>query len=146
MRRYIAAVLCLVGVLSAGAAGQSNAPVPILPNSLHWVSPLTVSGLQMAWVIGSEQKPGAYILRVKLEGGAKIPPHTHPDERNTTVLAGVLYVGFGEIFDETQVVAIPVGAVYVAPASVSHYIWAKDGEVMFQEAGMGPTGTVFLKR
>ena len=146
MRRCIAVVFCLVGVLSAAAVGQSNVPFPILPDSLRWVSPPSVSGLQMAWVLGSEQKPGAYILRVKLEGGARIPPHTHPDERNTTVLTGVLYVGFGEIFDEAKIVAIPVGAVYIAPANVPHYVWAKDGGVMFQEAGVGPTRTVFIKR
>ncbi len=146
MRRYIVILFCLLGVLSAAALGQSNVPVPILPDSLRWMSPPSVSGLQMAWVLGAEQKPGAYILRVKLEGGAKIQPHAHPDERNTTVLAGVLYVGFGEIFDEAKVAAIPVGAVYVAPANVAHYVWAKDGVVMFQEAGMAPTGTVFIKR
>jgi quercetin dioxygenase-like cupin family protein len=146
MSRYVAVLLCVLGMLSAAAQGQSNVPVPILPDSLRWVSPPSVSGLQMAWVLGTEQKPGAYILRVKLAGGARIPPHTHPDERNTTVLAGVLYVGFGRVFDEAKVVAIPVGAVYVAPADVSHYIWAKDGAVMFQETGVGPTATVFMKR
>jgi len=60
------------------------------------------------------------------------------------VLSGTLYVGFGETFDETKVVAIPSGAVYVAPAEVPHYIWAKEGEVWYQEMGMGPIGTVFI--
>ena len=55
------------------------------------------------------------------------------------MLSGTLYVGFGETFDETKVVAIPSGAVYVAPAEVTHYIWAKEGEVWYQEMGMGPT-------
>jgi len=40
------------------------------------------------------------------------------------------------------VIAVPTGAVYVAPANVSHYIWAKDGNVEYQETGVGPTGTV----
>jgi hypothetical protein len=60
------------------------------------------------------------------------------------VLSGTLYVGFGETFDETKVVAIPSGAVYVAPAEVPHYIWAKEGEVWYQETGRGPTETVFI--
>ncbi len=62
------------------------------------------------------------------------------------MLAGTLYVGFGETFDETKVVTIPTGAVYVAPANVPHYVWAKDGEAMYQEAGVGPTGTSFITR
>ena len=144
---HLIAVLLLAGsVFSTVAVAQSNAPVPVLPDTLRWVSPPNVSGLQAAWVLGAEQKPGPYIIRVKLATGARIPPHTHPDERTSTVLAGTIYVGFGETFDETKVVAIPTGAVYVAPANVPHYIWAKDGEAMYQEAGVGPTGTTFLTR
>jgi hypothetical protein len=32
----------------------------------------------------------------------------------------------------------------VAPAGVPHYIWAKDGEALYQEAGMGPTGVTLI--
>jgi quercetin dioxygenase-like cupin family protein len=144
---HLIAVLLLAGsVFSTVAVAQSNAPVPVLPDTLRWVSPPNVSGLQAAWVLGAEQKPGPYLIRVKLATGARIPPHTHPDERTSTVLAGTIYVGFGKTFDETRVVTIPTGAVYVAPANVPHYIWAKDGEAMYQEAGVGPTGTSFITR
>lgn len=117
-------------------------PVPVLPQDLRWASPPGNAAVQGAWVVGSETKPGPYLFRVKLAAGAKIPPHTHPDERSSTVLAGTLYVGFGTAFDETKVVAVPTGGVYVAPAGVAHYVWAKDGEAVYQEAGGGPTGTV----
>lgn len=146
MKKLIPVVVLIASVFSSVAKGQTSAPAPILPDSIRWVSPPNMSGLQAAWVLGAEQKPGAYILRVKLATGAKIPPHTHPDERNTTVLSGTIYVGFGESFDEAKVVAIPAGAVYVAPANVPHYIWAKDEDAMYQEAGMGPTGTTIVKR
>jgi hypothetical protein len=62
------------------------------------------------------------------------------------VLAGTLYVGFGENFDESRVVAIPAGAVYVTPANISHYVWAKEGDAIYQEAGVGPTGTSFMQQ
>jgi quercetin dioxygenase-like cupin family protein len=125
---------------------QSNAPTPILADNLRWVSPPNNPALQGVWLLGAEQKPELYILRVKLAAGGRIPPHTHPDERNSTVLSGTIYVGFGETFDETKVVAIPAGAVYVAPANIPHYVWAKDGDAVYQEAGVGPTGTSFIKR
>ncbi len=83
---------------------------------------------------------------MKLAAGGRIPPHTHPDERNSTVLAGTLYVGFGEDFDESKTVAIPAGAVYVTPANTPHYVWAKEGDAIYQEAGVGPTGTSFIGR
>ena len=84
------------------------------------------------------------MLRVKLAAGGRIPPHTHPDERNSTVLQGVLYVGFGRTFDESKLVAIPTGAVCVIPAEVPHYVWAKGGDVVYQEAGVGVTATIFI--
>jgi len=83
-------------------------------------------------------------LRVHLAAGGRIRPHTHPDERNSTVLKGVLYVGFGRIFDESKLVAIPSGAVCVIPANVPRFVAAKDRDVIYQEAGVGVTGTMFL--
>ena len=76
----------------------------------------------------------------------RIAPHTHPDERNSTVLSGTLYVGFGAVFDASKVVAVPAGAVYAAPANVAHYVWAKDGDVTYQEVGIGPTATTPFTR
>jgi len=85
------------------------------------------------------------LIRVKLKAGGRIPPHTHPDVRHTTVLSGTLYVGFGASFDESSLVAMPTGAVYVAPAEIPHFLMAKE-EVLYREAGMGPTKTIFLNR
>ena len=146
MPHRIAAIALIGSFFSTVTLAQSNAPAPVLPDSIRWVSPVNVSGLQAAWILGAEQNSGPYIIRVKLATGARIAPHTHPDERNSTVLAGTIYVGFGETFDETRVVAIPTGAVYVAPANVPHYVWARDADAMYQEAGVGPTGTSFIKR
>ena len=52
------------------------------------------------------------------------------------MLSGTLYVGFGEQFDESTLVAVPAGAVYVAPAGVPHFLMAKDGEVIYQVKDM----------
>ncbi len=146
VKPLIVPLVLIASLLAHLALAQSPAPVRISPESLKWVSPPTLPGLRSAWVLGSEQQPGIYVLRVKLSAGTKIPPHTHPDERNSTVLSGTLYVGFGATFDETRMVAIPSGALYVAPANVPHYLWAKDGDVQYQEAGIGPTGTVMVLR
>ncbi len=132
----VAVVLLAVGVALA------DEPRPVLPEALQWQSPPGNSAVQGAWVLGEERTPGPYLFRVKLAAGARIPPHTHPDARSSTVLSGTLYVGFGETFDEVGVVAVPAGAVYVAPAGRPHYVWAKDGPVVYQEAGVGPTATV----
>ena len=146
MRQLTAILLVVISIFSGLAVAQSITPEPILPDTLRGGSPPNLPGLQAAWVVGAEQKPGHYILRVKLSSGTRIPPHTHPDERITTVLAGTVYVGFGENFAEAEVIAIPAGAVYIAPANVPHSVWAKEGDVMYQEAGMDPTRTSFTEQ
>lgn len=136
------AATLLLALATTVANAQTTDPAPILPEALRWFSPPGNPAVQGAWVIGAEQAAGAYLVRVKLAPGARLLPHTHPDERSTTVLAGTLYVGFGATFDAARLVAVPAGGVYVAPAGVPHYLWARDGEVLYQEAGAGPTGTV----
>jgi len=141
MRALLAIVLSVTCLLAGPAPAQADAPSPILPERMPWLRPPMLAGVEVAWVLGAEQNPGPYILRVKLAAQARIPPHTHPDARNSTVLSGTIYVGFGDTFDESKLVAVPTGAVYVAPANVPHYLWAKDGDAMYQEAGFGPSAT-----
>lgn len=136
------ALLALLAVDTAAAQGPS--PRAIAPENVRWMAAPNLPGVEGAWFLGAQEKPGAYLFRVKLASGARIPPHTHPDERNSTVMSGTLYVGFGDTFDEARLVAIPPGAVYVAPANVPHYLWARDGEVVYQESGIGPTATRML--
>ena len=136
-------LIVLVGLLAVAVQVLAQAPVPkpVLPESAKWFSPPIIPGLKAAWLVGGEKESGLYALRVQLANGTKIPPHTHPDARYSMVLAGTLYVGFGTTVDESAMVAVPVGAVYVAPAHQPHYLWARDGDVVYQESGSGPTGT-----
>ena len=134
-------VLIGLHAVSVPALAQAPVPTPGLPESFNWFSPPTVPGLNAAWLVGGEKESGLYALRVKLAGGTIIQPHTHPDARYSVVLAGTLYVGFGTTVDDSAVVAVPVGAVYVAPANQPHYLRARDGDVVYQEGGSGPTGT-----
>lgn len=143
-RRIVTAVMlalaCAASAAPSFGAGESG-PRPILPQDLQWMRPPANADVQGAWVIGAESARGPYLFRVRIASGGKVAPHTHPDERTTTVLAGTLYVGFGSTFDATTLVAIPAGGVYVAPANVAHYVVAKDGPVEYQESGVGPTKT-----
>jgi len=125
---------------SAGADG--DAPSAVLPDSLEWSGPPGNPDVQGAWIVGSQESPGIYAFRVRMAAGARIPPHTHHDMRFTTVMSGTLYVGFGDAEDDDDMAAIPTGAVYVAPAGQPHYIWAREGNVEYQESGIGPTAVL----
>ena len=92
---------------SAADTARSATPVPIDPASLTWFGPPNYPLLRAVWVLGAETEPGTYVLRVKLGKGGKIPPHSHPDQRYSTVISGTLYVGFGETMDESRMVAVP---------------------------------------
>lgn len=138
-------LLCATAV-STSAMAQASAPQPIVPETLTWFSPPGNPLLRATWVLGAEKDRGTYVLRVALTKGGRIPAHTHPDTRYATVLSGTLHVGFGENMDDSSMVAVPAGAVYVVPANVPHALSAPDGDVTYQEAGTGPTATVPVGR
>lgn len=141
----ILVALLLTSVCGAAVA-QPTDPQPILPQSLKWMVSESNPLVRGAWVLGAEKESGTYAFRVMILKGGKIPVHTHPDTRYSTVLRGTLYVGFGEAEDESKLVAVPTGGVYVAPAGLPHYLVARDGDVVYQEGGVGPTATVPLKQ
>jgi quercetin dioxygenase-like cupin family protein len=145
MTNRVLARIALAGMALAGTVlAQQAAITPILPEKLQWTTPPNIPAVRTAWLVGSEQQAGSYAMRVVLASNGRIPPHSHPDTRYSTVLSGTLYVGLGTKFDAAVLVAVPAGAVYVAPAGVAHFLWARDGEVTYQEAGVGPTGTRVL--
>jgi hypothetical protein len=133
-------VMLNVSVLCVACA--TNAP---LQPSVTWTINPTVQGAESAVMAGSPSKPGVYALFGKMGKGTIFPPHSHPDDRVTTVIQGVMYYGIGETFDATAVKAYPAGSVVFTPAGTPHYMWAKDGETIMQESGYGPTGAKFLK-
>jgi len=114
--------------------------VQLRADELVWAQ--TPAGLQQATLVGDPGKAGLYVMRGKLPPGFRIPPHSHPDERVVTVLSGTLCLGFGDQFDEARLKALPSGSLWTEPGGRPHFVWARDGEVIFQVNGMGPTATV----
>lgn len=137
-------VMLLLGLALVAVAADAPAPQVVLPEQLQFSTPPAIPDLSSAYVLGTGNENGLYVLRVRLKAGGRVAAHTHPDSRYSTVLSGTLYVGFGNTVDDARMTAVPAGAVYVAPANVPHHLWAKDGEVVYQEAGIGPTGTKML--
>jgi quercetin dioxygenase-like cupin family protein len=145
MMRWTMMVL-FAALTACHALAQPAAPAVIGADGVRWTSPAGLPGVHGAWFLGAQDKPGPYLFRVRLAAGARIPPHTHPDERSTTVIRGTILVGFGETFEESRMVAVPAGSVYVAPAGLPHYLWARDGEAVYQESGIGPSATSMIRK
>src|SRR6476469_2863471 len=105
----------------------------ILPEIIEW-KPFAVfpPSARLAIVVGEPLREGPYTIRVKVPGGVKLMPHSHPEDRVYTVIYGVFYIGLGDRFDETRLQAYPPGAVVVLPGNTPHFHWAKAGEYVTQ--------------
>jgi hypothetical protein len=60
------------------------------------------------------------------------------------VLSGTLYFGSGDKWDESKFKTYPAGTFYSEPSKAPHFTWAKDGEVIIQITGVGPSGKTFI--
>jgi quercetin dioxygenase-like cupin family protein len=100
-------------------------------------------GIETSVLYGDPTKPGLYVVRLKLPAGSKVSPHIHPEEiRTMTVISGTLYFGFGSQWDESKLQAYPPGTFFTELPTTPHFISAKDGEVIFQATGIGPSGFI----
>jgi hypothetical protein len=61
------------------------------------------------------------------------------------ILSGTLYYGLGEQWDESKLIALPAGAFLAEPPMTTHFTWAKEGEVILQVTGIGPSGTTLVQ-
>ena len=136
--------LCAVWVVGAAYAQTADGRVVKLPNEIEFKGPLA-GAPQIAVVYGDPTKAGVYVMRVKFAPGMKIMPHWHPDEvRTVAVLSGTYYSGLGDQWDESKLTPYPAGTFFSEPPKNPHYAWAKDGEVIIQITGVGPTGTTSI--
>jgi hypothetical protein len=124
---------------SIPASAQSiGTSVLKLPQDIEFKGPADKP--QTAILYGDPTKPGVFVTRIKFPVGFKDMPHWHPDElRTIAVLSGTLYFASGDKWDESKFKAYPAGTFYSEPARSHHYSWAKDGEVILQLTGIGPS-------
>lgn len=107
---------------------------------LDWEGSPDVEGVESAVAVGDLEEEGLYAAFGRMAQDAVFPAHTHPDDRLTTVISGTMYYGVGEEFDPDNVTAYPAGSVVYTPADTPHFMWARDGQTVMQEAGYGPSG------
>jgi quercetin dioxygenase-like cupin family protein len=100
--------------------------------------------VRLGVLVGDPAQPGPYVIRVKVPAGIKMMPHKHPEDRVYTVISGIFYIGLGETFDETKLVAYAPGSVVVLPGDQAHFHWAKSGEYVSQVTALGPLGMSYF--
>ena len=136
-RRSISIALLLVATSSL--AQDSLAPLRLAPEDFEWT--LGTGNAQVIEIAGDRTAPGMYAYRVRFPSGFRNEPHFHPDNRVVTIIEGTLHVGFGDNFDEGSLRALPAGSLWTEPAEQPHFVWARDGQVVIQVIGYGPSAT-----
>lgn len=104
-----------------------------------------IGAIQTIVLKGDPTKPGLYTILLRVPPHTRIAAHRHPDDRIATVVSGTWYFGYGNAFDSAALKPLPSGSFYSEPPDLDHFAETRDGAVMVQITGVGPTGTTYAK-
>jgi quercetin dioxygenase-like cupin family protein len=142
----VSALLIGALLLAMGAVAAAQ-PVAVKLSDVNWTD---MKGMPAGWkravLVGDPEKPGPYVVRLKVPANAKIPPHSHPDTENITVLSGSLGIGEGDKFDKSKGTTLGVGSFYLLPGNTVHYAWTGSKGVIVQIHGVGPSGMTMVEQ
>jgi hypothetical protein len=120
------------------AAIDRNARDFKMPEQFEWKGrPGSVT--QSATLFGDPSKPGMYVQLLKRGPNDWSQPHSHPNDRFITVLAGTFLIGTGAKADRNNTVAIKPGGVVKDIANQMHYDGTGPDGVTIEIIGMGPS-------
>ena len=127
---------------------QSVVHVETCPDELKWTptkAPLA-PGAEVTVLEGDPKASGHFTMRVKMPPHYMLAPHSHPVDERTTVIAGIMNIGSGEVVDTSKSTPMTAGCFYVNPAGVVHYAFTGDVETIVQLSTNGPWGFKFLEK
>ena len=144
IRLSLAATL-LIALGSIRAADLDPKAINIqLPKDIKWVA--TTGGSEQAVLAGDPSKPGLYVVLTKWLPHKNSRPHSHPNDRFSTVLKGTWWVNTGSNYDPDGMKPVPTGSFVVHYGGQVHYDGAKDEECVLQIVGMGPATSTSAER
>jgi len=137
--------ISLALLLTGSVALADDMKMPLNAKDLKWGPAPNVlpKGAQVAIVSGDPFKDDAYVLRLKIPKGYKIPAHNHPTTESVTVLSGNFHIGMGDKLDAKKGMELTAGAYGEAPAKMNHYAWATSNTVL-QIHGQGPFAITYV--
>jgi len=135
-----ALIACLAALTVAGSA-QSQ----VNPAGIRWGPPPpgVPKGAQAAVLAGNPERPGTFVLRLRMPAGYIVPPHRHPRDEFVTVISGQLTLGMGPRLRRPRSPNLVAGGFIVTPANMNHYVYARTGAVV-QVSGQGPFEIIYV--
>lgn len=101
-------------------------------------------GIEISIVMGDPDKPGPFVLRLKIPPATTIAPHTHATDETVTLLTGSLVHDMGEKVVESRGEPFREGGFLYLPANMPHSLWTKDQPAVIQVNGTGPFGLNYV--
>jgi hypothetical protein len=96
------------------------------------------SGSQSAILFGDPSKPGLYVQLLRRGPNNWSQPHSHPNDRFITVLAGTMWIGTGAKFDTENTVPLKPGSYVRDIANQMHFDGSKADGLTIEIVGIGP--------
>lgn len=123
----------------------SQASAQVNSGDLKWgaAPPVFPKGAQMAVLSGDPNKPGVFVIRLKMPAGYKIPAHQHPTDEYVTVVSGDLSLGMGDKLDPAKSAHLAPGGFAVAGAKMNHFAFS-DGGAVVQVSAVGPFAMTYV--
>ena len=145
MKRNLLIIATIAGVVAAGAWAWAQQATILQSEGVKWGpgSPAAPPGAQQSLIVGDPTKEAGYVVRAKFPAGYKVPPHTHPNDENVTVISGMFHIGVGDKFDESKGQAIKPGGFVQIPKGMKHFAWTSQ-ETVIQLHGVGPAGITYV--
>jgi hypothetical protein len=144
---WTAAITAAVGltVSPARAADMAHDMAMVNAGAIKWqdAPPSLPKGAQIAVLYGDPGKAGPFTMRLRAPAGYKVPPHTHSQAENLTVISGAIYLGMGEKMNRGQAKALNAGGFHFLPGKTPHYAFTKVPTVV-QVHGEGPFDINYL--
>lgn len=139
--------LCSLSVGHSGRACAADLPPSVVattPDEMTWATTgLALPGMTSTYLVGSPDKPGECVLRLRFPAGYTLQPHWHPHARTVTVLRGVWQTGYGTVYDAAALKSLPAGSFYTEPSNLPHFTHAET-DVELQVTDTCPGERVFV--
>jgi quercetin dioxygenase-like cupin family protein len=100
-------------------------------------------GAKTAVLLGDAEKPGLFILQVKLPANYVVPPHTHPGIETVVMLEGTMGLGSGKTVEKTGKL-LNAGSAFLVPKDHAHYVWTGDEGATFQVTVNAPFDLIYI--
>jgi len=145
MQRALSVIFGVFLLAIGAVALAQNQPIAVKLGDVKWTDIKGMPGWKQAILAGNPEKPGPYVQRIKIPPNALVPPHSHPDTENITVMAGTFGIGDGPKVDKTKGQVLGVGSFYLLPANRVHFAWAGPKGAILQIHGVGPSGMTMIE-